>query len=69
VTLNYGTFLNTLLTFLIVAACVFLLVRAIAKLYPAPAAVPAPKTKECPFCKMPIPIGAVRCPDCTSQVA
>ncbi len=69
VTLNYGTFINTLLTFLIVAACVFVLVRALSRLYPAPTTPPAPSTKPCPYCTMPIPLGATRCPDCTSQLA
>jgi large conductance mechanosensitive channel len=69
VTVNYGTFLNTLLTFLIVAACVFLLIRAIAKLYPAPEAPAPPASKVCPFCKKNIPVDATRCPECTSQLA
>jgi len=68
VTLNYGTFLNSVLTFLIVGFCVYLLVRAVAKLYPAHAAPAPPPTKECPYCKRSIPIGATRCPDCTSQL-
>jgi large conductance mechanosensitive channel len=66
VTLNYGSFLNTVLTFLIVAASVYLVVRAMAKLYPAPSA-PVNK-KDCPYCKMSIPLAATRCPDCTSQI-
>ena len=67
VTLNYGSFINTVLTFLIVAASVYLLVRMVAKLYHAPAA--AVDKKDCPFCKMRIPLAATRCPDCTSQLA
>jgi large conductance mechanosensitive channel len=67
VTLNYGTFINTILTFLIIAASVFLVVRAMTKLYHAPAA-PVDK-KDCPYCKMSIPLAATRCPDCTSQLA
>jgi large conductance mechanosensitive channel len=66
VTLNYGSFVNTVLTFLIVAASVYLVVRMVSKLYHAPAA-PVNK-KDCPFCKMSIPLGATRCPDCTSQL-
>jgi large conductance mechanosensitive channel len=65
VTLNYGSFMNTVLTFLIIAASVYLVVRAMAKLSPAP--VPASK-KDCPYCKMSIPLAATRCPDCTSQI-
>jgi large conductance mechanosensitive channel len=68
VTLNYGTFINNILTFIIIAACVFLLVRAIARLYPHPTPAPAPATKDCPYCKRSIPVAATRCPECTSQL-
>jgi large conductance mechanosensitive channel len=67
VTINYGSFINTVLTFLIVAFCVYLVVRAVAKLYHAPTAAPA--TKGCPYCTKSIPIAATRCPECTSQLA
>jgi large conductance mechanosensitive channel len=66
VTFNYGSFINTVLAFLIVAFCVYLLVRAVAKLHHAPVA--APSTKDCPYCKRSIPLGATRCPECTSQL-
>jgi large conductance mechanosensitive channel len=67
----YGQFLNTVVNFLIVAAVVFIVVRAVSKLHkaPPPAPPPAPATKDCPFCCMPIPIPAKRCPQCTSQLA
>ena len=66
----YGNFLNIVINFLIVAAVVFLVVRAVSKLHRAPAPAPAaPTTKDCPFCAMPIPIAAKRCPQCTSQLA
>jgi large conductance mechanosensitive channel len=66
----YGNFLNTVINFLIVAAVVFLVVRMASKMRKAPAEVPAaPTTKDCPFCAMPIPIPAKRCPQCTSQLA
>lgn len=67
VTLNYGAFFNTLLTFLIVALAVFLIVRAVNRLYrkPAPA---TPDTRPCPFCTMTISLAATRCPHCTSPV-
>ncbi len=72
VTLNYGVFINNILTFLIIAFCVFLLVRAVAKLHPEPAAMApppsAPTTKACPYCATQIPIPAKRCPNCTSQL-
>ena len=66
VTINYGLFVNSVITFLIIAFAVFLLVRAINRLQPPPA--PVPTTKDCPYCRMPIPIGATRCPACTSEL-
>ena len=68
VTVNWGAFVSTIVTFLIVAFAVFLIVRAANRLQPAEAAA-APTTKDCTFCRMPIPIGASRCPQCTSQLA
>jgi len=70
VTINYGAFINTVISFLIVALAVFLLIRSINRLRreeEAPAA--APTTQECPFCKSTIPLGAVRCAFCTSNLA
>ncbi len=67
VTLNYGAFLNTLLTFLIVALAVFLIVRAVNRLYRTPAPA-TPDTRACPFCTMTISLSATRCPHCTSPV-
>ena len=67
VTLNYGAFINTIITFLIVAAAVFLLVRAVNRLYRRPAE-PTPETAPCPFCTMTIARAATRCPNCTSQL-
>ena len=67
VSVNYGQFINSIVTFLIIAFAVFMIVRAANRLKPAEAA--APSTKDCQFCKRPIPIGAVRCPECTSQLA
>src|SRR5919201_3302764 len=68
VTINYGVFINTVITFLIVALAIFLLVRAVNRLYQQPAP-PTPNTKPCPFCTMTIPMSATRCPNCTSQLA
>ena len=68
VTLNYGSFINAVLTFVIVAVVVFLMVRAVNKLYHRPAP-PPPDTKPCPFCAMSIPLAATRCPQCTSDLA
>ncbi len=67
VTINYGLFINSIVSFLIVAFAVFLLVRAANRLSPAEAAA-APSTKDCPYCRMAIPIGATRCPQCTSEL-
>jgi large conductance mechanosensitive channel len=67
VTVNYGVFVNAVITFLIVAFAVFLLVRAANRLQPQEAAA-APTTKDCPYCRMPVPITATRCPHCTSEL-
>lgn len=67
VTINYGVFINSIVSFLIVAFAVFLLVRAANRMKPAEAAA-APSTKDCPFCRMAIPVGATRCPQCTSEL-
>jgi large conductance mechanosensitive channel len=68
-TLNYGIFINNVVSFLIVGFCAFLVVRAVNRLL-HPRDVPAPpKTKACPYCSMDIPITATRCPECTSQLA
>ena len=67
VTVNYGVFINTLVTFLIVAFAIFLVIRAANRLRPAEAAA-APNTKDCPYCRMPIPTAASRCPQCTSDL-
>ncbi len=67
VTLNYGRFINNIVTFLIVALVIFLVVRAANRLRP-PQAADAPNTKDCPYCRMPIPVTAVRCPQCTSEL-
>jgi len=67
VTLNVGLFLNAVVSFLIVAFAVFLMVRTLNRLKRAEAPV-APTTKDCPFCATAIPIPAVRCPHCTSEL-
>jgi large conductance mechanosensitive channel len=69
VTLNYGVFINTIISFVIVAFAVFLLVRTINRLrrqeeIPSP----VPTTKECIYCFSKIPIQATRCPNCTSEL-
>jgi len=67
VTVYYGMFINNLMTFVIVAFAVFLVVRTANRLRP-PEAAAAPNTKDCPYCRMPIPVGASRCPQCTSEL-
>jgi large conductance mechanosensitive channel len=64
VTVNYGTFINNVVTFLIVAFVIFLIVRMANRLRP-PEAVAA---RDCPYCRMSIPLSAVRCPHCTSEL-
>jgi large conductance mechanosensitive channel len=69
VTLNYGAFINTVISFLIVAFSVFMLIRGMNKLKREKPAPPAePTTKECPHCLSTIPIKATRCAHCTSQL-
>ena len=68
-TLNLGLFLNAVISFIIVAFCVFLLIKAINKLNtPEPAPAAAPTTKKCPFCCSEIAIEATKCPHCTSEL-
>ena len=67
----YGQFINDIITFVIVAFCVFLMVRQVNRIQsaidkPAPAA--APTTKDCPFCTSSVSIKATRCPHCTSAI-
>ena len=69
VTLNYGVFINTIVSFLIIAFSVFLIILNINKLRRQEEAPPAvPTTKECPYCLSVIPIKAIRCAHCTSEL-
>ncbi len=69
VTLNYGLFINKIISFIIIAFALFLVIRGMNQMKKKEAAVPAePTTKECPFCFTMIPIKAVRCPNCTSEL-
>jgi large conductance mechanosensitive channel len=66
-TINYGTFINTIIDFLIVALVIFLIVRMVNRMQrPKPQA--APNTKECPYCATTIALRATRCPNCTSEL-
>lgn len=67
VTIKYGVFINTIIDFVIVAFCIFMLIRGMNSLKrKQEAPVAAPTTKECPECMMSIPIAAKRCPHCTA---
>jgi large conductance mechanosensitive channel len=65
VTINVGVFINTIISFLIVALAVFILIRNINKLYKKEE---APTTKDCPYCLMSGPLKATRCGHCTSEI-
>ncbi|MEZ5572550.1 MAG: large-conductance mechanosensitive channel protein MscL [Halioglobus sp.] len=67
VTINYGLFLNSVISFLIVAFAVFLLIKSINKLQTAEPE-PDPTTKDCPYCISSININATKCPNCTSTL-
>ena len=66
-TINYGLFINSIISFIIVALAIFVLIKQInaMKKQPAP---PEPNSKECPYCKESIPKAAVKCSHCTSDL-
>jgi large conductance mechanosensitive channel len=66
-TINYGTFINTVIDFLIVAFVIFLMVRQVNR-WKKPEPVAAATTKECPYCASQIALKATRCPNCTSEL-
>ena len=75
VAIKYGAFLNTVISFIIVAFAVFILIKAVntlqAKMLKAEAdaaANAAPTTKKCPYCCSEIAIEATKCPHCTSDL-
>jgi large conductance mechanosensitive channel len=68
ITWNYGNFITLVINFVIVAFCIFLVVKAVNNMKrPAPDAKPV--SKDCPACAMSIPIKATRCPYCTSELS
>ncbi len=70
-TLNYGAFLSAVINFLIIAFCIFSVVKAINAMgdkLRGPQEEEAPTTKVCPYCKSEIDIKATRCPHCTSEL-
>jgi large conductance mechanosensitive channel len=68
ITWNYGNFITVVINFIIVAFCIFLVVKAVNKMK-RPSPNGAPVSKDCPFCSMTIPLKATRCPHCTSEMA
>ncbi len=66
VTLNYGLFVNAIIVFIIVALVLFFLVKAYNRATKPAAPV---VTKDCPFCFTAIPVPALRCPNCTSELS
>ena len=69
VTINYGVFINSVISFVIVSFCVFLLVKTMNRLRREEEAPPAaPTTRDCPFCCSVIALQATRCPHCTSEL-
>lgn len=73
VTINYGAFINNVISFLIVACAIFAIIKSINTLKAAACkkeeAEEVATTKECPYCCTCIPVNAKRCPNCTSELA
>ena len=67
-TINYGAFINTIISFVIVAFAVFFLIRSLNRLQKPEEAPAAATTKECPYCLSTIPVQATRCAHCTSEL-
>lgn len=67
-TINYGSFINVVVNFLIIAFVIFQIVKAVNRMSKQPAP-PDPTTKDCPHCLMSIPIKATRCGHCTQLAA
>ena len=64
VTLNYGIFVNTIITFLIIAVVLFFIIKTMSSFKKKKATT----TKLCPYCITAIDIKATRCPNCTSKL-
>ncbi len=67
VTINYGVFFNTVISFLVVAFVMFLVIKGITAMQKKEAP-PPPSTKKCPFCRSEIAIEATRCAFCTAEL-
>ena len=70
VVLAIGNFVNNIISFVIVAFSVFILVKSVNQLRRKKEDIPAaaPTTKDCQYCYSTIPVKAVRCPSCTSEL-
>lgn len=68
-TLNIGNLLNAVISFLIVAFCIFILIKGINKLNRKKEEAAAPTTKECPHCFSAIDLRATKCPHCTADLS
>jgi len=69
VKISYGKFINAIISFLIVAFALYMVIRAMNRMKKKAETAPAaPTTKDCPFCATAVPIKAVRCPNCTSEI-
>ena len=64
----YGTFLNAVIDFLIVAFAIFMLIRQVNRMMPKKEEEPAKEPRLCPYCKTEIPDEATKCPHCTSSL-
>ena len=73
VTINYGVFINSIITFIVVACAVFFIIKAINQIQKNICLKKEHEkeitTKECPYCFSCIPLKATRCPNCTSELA
>ena len=67
---KYGAFINSVVDFVIIAFAIFMAIKVMNRLKRAEEAPPSaePTTRECPHCLSAIPLKAVRCPHCTSQL-
>jgi large conductance mechanosensitive channel len=69
VTLNYGVFINSIVSFVIVAFALFIVIKNMNRLKRKEEIPPAaPATKDCPYCLTAVPLKATRCPHCTSEL-
>lgn len=63
-----GLFIQNIVNFILTAFCMFLVIRAMNKVYKKPEPAPEKPKRICPFCKSEIADDATRCPHCTSML-